>query len=163
TIATVMLKLSASLAWSSTKGMVSFFISQITNGPTKQPMLPAQPAVTRPPTIADRCANIAHCRCSAGMPPSTLAGAGLMSFIAMSPPCGATRRLPALSGRAGAESSPGDGHAPDQHRADSQVRTGVGLGAHGLDRGEPVAQVASDGDGGHRRGDHAVHRQEAGG
>ena len=57
---TVMAKLSASFAWSLTKGMVSFFISQITRGPMKKPMLPAHPEVTRPPSSADRWANIAH-------------------------------------------------------------------------------------------------------
>src|SRR3546814_7825586 len=51
---TVMLKLSASLPWSSTNGIVSFLTSQMISGPMKQPMLPAQPEVRMPPTSADR-------------------------------------------------------------------------------------------------------------
>jgi hypothetical protein len=60
----VMLKFSASLAWSSTKGIVSFLTSQITSGPMNEPQPPNAP-VNSAPAIADRCANIAHCRCSA--------------------------------------------------------------------------------------------------
>ena len=64
-MATVILKLSASLAWSLTKGMLSLLTSQITKGPMKQPMLPAQPEVRMPPISADKCANSAHCFSSA--------------------------------------------------------------------------------------------------
>src|SRR3546814_757223 len=74
---TVMLKLSASLPWSSTNGIVSFLTSQMISGPMKQPMLPAQPEVRMPPTSADRCANIAHWRSSApGVPDATGGGSG---------------------------------------------------------------------------------------
>ena len=37
TMASVMLKFSASLPWSATNGMVSFLISQMISGPRKQP------------------------------------------------------------------------------------------------------------------------------
>src|SRR5688572_3595022 len=77
---TVMAKLSASFAWSLTKGMVSFFISQMTSGPMKKPMLPAQPDVRMPPRSADRWANIAHCRSSALEAPAGAAGGATASF-----------------------------------------------------------------------------------
>src|SRR6185312_11559425 len=44
--------------------MVSFFTSQMISGPMNQPQPPIQP-VTRPPSSADKCANIAHWRSSA--------------------------------------------------------------------------------------------------
>jgi hypothetical protein len=58
-MATVMLKFSASLPWSSTKGMVSFFTSQMISGPMKQPQ-PNHTLVSTAPASADKCANIAH-------------------------------------------------------------------------------------------------------
>src|SRR5690348_227829 len=73
-IATVMLKFSASLAWSFTNGMVSFFTSQMISGPMNQPQPPIQP-VTRPPSSADKCANIAHWRSSAVGAPAGGGGA----------------------------------------------------------------------------------------
>src|SRR5690348_5629641 len=63
-IAIVMLKFSASLAWSFTNGMESFFTSQMISGPRNQPQPPIQP-VTKAPSKADRCANMAHWRSSA--------------------------------------------------------------------------------------------------
>ena len=55
-----MLKFSASLPWSLTNGMVSFFTSQMISGPMKQPQPPPNAPVSRPPSSADKCANIAH-------------------------------------------------------------------------------------------------------
>ena len=59
TISRVMLKFSASLAWSLAKGMESFLTSQMTSGPT---MLPTPPVNN--PVKADRWPNSAHCRSS---------------------------------------------------------------------------------------------------
>src|SRR5690606_21983783 len=170
-IATVMLKFSASLAWSSTKDMVSFFMSQITSGPMKQPMLPAQPAVTMPPASADRCANMAHWRSSAGMPLSAPTGAGLMSFIVSLPSHWAPLRRqrpmsvdwPVASRATHSARGPGHDHAAYQDRPGADVRSRVDFAAHGLDRAEHRLQVAGDGDAVDRIRQHAVLDHEAGG
>ena len=63
-ISRVMLKFSASLAWSAAKGRVSFLISQMISGPTMLPM----PPVNRPAS-EDRWPNRPHWRSSAlGVP-----------------------------------------------------------------------------------------------
>src|SRR6185312_6205413 len=54
--------------------MVSFFTSQMISGPRNQPQPPTQP-VTRPPSSADRCANMAHWRSSAVGTPAGGGGA----------------------------------------------------------------------------------------
>src|SRR5574337_358784 len=57
--------------------MVSFFTSQMISGPRNQPQPPTQP-VTRPPSSADRCANMAHWRSSVlGVP----AGGGVPADV----------------------------------------------------------------------------------
>src|SRR5699024_2268233 len=72
------LKLSASLPWSSTKGMVSFLISQTISGPMKQPQPPPMAPVTRAPSRADRWASMPQVLASAGtaLVPGSAAGGG---------------------------------------------------------------------------------------
>src|SRR5690606_37617096 len=171
----VMLKFSASLAWSSTKGMVSRFISQMISGPRKQPMLKAQPAVTRPPSRADRCANIAHCRSSAEIPLAGVSGGGgggawTVGSSVISLP---SRPVDGANGRAPPHAPdsipsfdrsirPRHGHRAHQDRARADVRTRVDVAAHRLDGPEHVAQVAGDGEAIDRMDDRATLDPESG-
>src|SRR5579859_8140839 len=58
--------------------MVSFFTSQITSGPIKHPQPAPSEAVSKAPSKADRCPNMAQVRSSAGTSPpmGSLGGGG---------------------------------------------------------------------------------------
>src|SRR5687768_9169600 len=164
---TVILKFSASLAWSATKGMVSFFISQMTSGPRKKPQPPTAD-VSRPPASADRWANIAHCRSSAGMVLAVPTGTGSISFIRGSPHECAGSAPDAMSSAGQVEvkrrsAFARDGHPADQDRTGTDVRARIDIVADRLDRLEHRLEVAGDGDAVHRIGDRTALDPETGG
>src|SRR5690606_4977375 len=158
---TVIWKFSASLDWLVRKPLsdLSLFISQMISGTMKPRKMPEMWVIIA--RVRSSCGALPFCTTSfICLPFSELAAPPWrrqrrqLSWVSVGTvKNGAIRAGSALAGH---------GHAPDQHRADADVRAPVDVGTHRLDGLEDVLQAAGDGDLVHRVRDGAVLDPEAG-